>query len=74
MTSSAPDPAIGNLGAGDVGCASFHTGSRNQWRFDAADLRVLDRAFGALEDVTPQHLGQGAALRARCRVHGGSPR
>ena len=24
----------------------------------AADLRVLDGAFGAVDDVTPQHLGQ----------------
>ena len=38
----------------------------------AADLRVLDGAFGAVDDVTPQHLGQGAALWAKCRVHGRS--
>ena len=39
---------------------------------EAADLRVLDRAVGAVDDVTPQHLGQGAALWAKCRVHGRS--
>ena len=38
----------------------------------AADLRVLHRAIGAVDDVTPQHLGQGAALRAECRVRGRS--
>ena len=60
------------LSFGDAGCSSFHNGNRNQWRFMQPIFACSTGPVGALEDVTPQHLSQGAALRANSRVHGRS--